>query len=190
MKKHIYILFALLISLSCFSQTWTVHAVKENCTALYFRGMPLQSGGYTWYQWYGTMQFDWDWDQIYPQYSDSGVEIFTFNGTDGYNKTTDFNGWSETMTFSAPSEAEDASWYLFGGAPDYGGEEWNLGGSLSLTGGEFWIDFGPASIARVSESKPSDFGKWSWDGSINPSWVEPAGKGRGHVKKHGAVKRP
>lgn len=151
---------------------------------MYFRSLGFEQDGFTWFHWYGTMQFDYAWDVAFPSEADSGVEVFTFNGTDGYTKTTDINGWTDTMSFLADSTPEDASWYLFGGYPDYGGEELGIGGNLPLVGGEFWIDFGPFGVARVNTSQPSDFGKWAWDGSINPSWTA-AKKGfaKGHNKQ-------
>lgn len=49
-------------------------------------------------------------------------------------------------------------------------------------GGEFWLDFDPEG-PRVSPTQPADFGKWAWDGSVNPSWVEPLAK-KSHGKGH------
>jgi hypothetical protein len=45
-------------------------------------------------------------------------------------------------------------------------------GSCSLT-----------QVVRVSPNAPQDFGKYEWDGSINPNYVEPLG-----AKKHGKKK--
>lgn len=70
-------------------------------------------------------------------------------------------------------------WFIEGGAPDF------LGGSSAVApsvAGEYWIDFDTTGSIRISNSQPLDFGKWTWDGSINPNYVLPL-KTKGH-KKH------
>lgn len=70
--------------------------------------------------------------------------------------------------------------WVGGPPPDFmGGGESSIG-----IGAEYWIDFASDGTARIATTQPSDFGKWAWDGSINPSWIAlKKGFAKGHNKQ-------
>lgn len=48
---------------------------------------------------------------------------------------------------------------------------------------DWWVDW-DQNGARFSNSRPSDFGKWMWNGSINPSWTAAKkGYAKGHIRQ-------
>lgn len=50
--------------------------------------------------------------------------------------------------------------------------------------GEYWIDWASNMQIRISQTEPSDFGKWLGDGSINPNYVEPIAPLKSNRGKH------
>lgn len=76
--------------------------------------------------------------------------------------------------------ASSINWFIEDGAPDF------LGGS-SVVGppipGEYWVDWDSFGTIRIRGIQPGDFGKYLHDGSINPNYVTPLVKDKGH-KKH------
>ena len=132
-------------------------------------------------EWWAYATWDWTYDQSHSQYSGAS-DWSEFGG--GF----EIQGFQESYSFPISSETlTDAEWIGFeivGG--DYQGDwtEWYL---TSLTGGEFWIDFNLDGTPRVSSIAPSDFGKWSWNGLLNPNYIEPIAPlskkhGKGHSK--------
>lgn len=175
------------------AQTWTVHAVKDNYTDAYVVGpLGFYPDGFVIITWCYDLAFDWDWDRLNPENAYSGVypTVWVGGENDGsYVTTTSILGWSSSFTVEdLPIEGVtlDTSRMnicvtITGPAPDYfgGWQTVNIYGTQN--GGEWWLDFGSDGIIRTLTYQPDDFGKWAWDGSINPSWVEPLAK-KGHGK--------
>lgn len=180
--KNLIALATLLFCISSNASTWTIHGFRDNYTGASICG-PLLSctvppsinvaywkDGDHLYEYMAYAHLDYDNDLLYPDYAYSGVSAYT-NVCDG-EYTTEFYPvlLSASWQFTISGDATFADFWLYGPQPDYNGES---RGTLPLSGGEFWIDFDSTGIARVSTSEPSDFGKWAWDGSINPNYVEP-----------------
>lgn len=168
MKKLAALTGILLSALSGFSTTWTFHSWQDN-----FVDVTLGDGTS-----YVDCFFDYSWDAAFPSSADSGVY------------------WSSgliTITPKALTLSVDVapdwlmtSFYVAQGYPGYNGS-WSGIAEPDLTAGEYWIDFASDGSYRISASRHTDFGKWAWDGSLNPSWVEPLaetkhGKALGHTK--------
>lgn len=187
MKRFILFAWLVILSQSSNCQTWTIHAVTENTTSITALGPDLAgfNNGIAWgaAEWFSSVGFDYGWDVANPAIISSGVlsEYWDSNSV-SFATVISVPGFQNTLTCSAvyPDTAA-VYWSLSGGYPDYFG---SAGGTLSFTGGEFWIDFDPSTtslvqVGRISNSQPSDFGKYLWDGSVNPNYVAPL-----LVKKH------
>lgn len=126
-----------------------------------------------------NLQWDYDWDTAFPSSADSGLHLWT----PVLGVVTDWTGYSDTLSFddlySGVGERLVFPVILSGPSPDYSSYtyvDWSGGP------GEYWIDFNSAGTPRISTSAPFDFGKWAWDGSINPNYVAPLTK-KHHGKK-------
>jgi hypothetical protein len=198
------ILLALVFcSCSVSASTWTVHNWKDNFLSLSWRTewTQLSCGGTSTFGsgYIAGATWDFAFDQEYPEWASSGYGSSALQCDGGYAGIR-VDGYSDSYTVSIPvgtfdgpvisgggTDVVSSSCWLTGGYPDWAG-----GGSFSLlTPGEYWIDFAPDTAIRISTTQPADFGKWAWDGSVNPSWVEPLsaspaksqhGKKLGHSK--------
>lgn len=189
-------LVGLLSVLVCFAvqaATWTIHAFKDNYTHVSILspgGWPsgVFGQGSEGNLWFIGVDWDWNWDQLYPDNADSGAYVDTMQ-IDGSYSNTSYLGYQDTWGFDPPTvtglfwDATTPTTQIFisGGAPDYGG-----GVSASFNDyppSEVWIDFASDGTLRLSTSLPPDFGKWAWDGSLNPNYVAPlAIHGKSHKK--------
>lgn len=186
--KLILLIVGLIVSLSANAQTWIIHNWKDNSTLWWFDTNivsivgPEQGYVTTGWEYAAAFYTDWASDQVFPltpasQYYSGALQptgTYLPNAVVGYSAVYTITVPTGTLGSDLLSEMGgfDEGGYIEGGYPDYGDS--GLGDfHLSLGGGEFWVDFSPSGIARVSNTKLSDFGKWSWDGSINPNWVEP-----------------
>lgn len=177
------------LCVASYAQTWTIHVVKENATYVgvygdifYVPGPGCAVGYFSTFRSFACM--DYYYDAAYPEYAYSGIQEdrFQTNGC-GYSTTT-YPGYTDTIILTATNTVTLANTCISQGYPDYNNEQC---ADLPLSGGEFWIDFSPLGMVRVSNSPPSDFGKWLWDGSINPNYIEPLSpiwnkRGKGHRK--------
>lgn len=165
----------LLVALATNASTWTIHGTKDNATFVGWRyDIPL-----------GTQtSFIWDYagDSIWGPSSGILLDDWT-SGTDEISWLQ--QGYSDVLTWDLQ---DDWAWMIVdisGPAPDYQ----NFQGNFSvqpgeILPGEYWLDFDLNGKMRLSTTQPTDFGKWAWDGSVNPSWVS-AKKGfaKGHNKQ-------
>lgn len=160
-------ILSVLIACACLvsnAATFTFHACKDNWTEI----SVLYGDSWDTAFAYQIGYWDYGYDLAFPSKAYSGLE-------GEINQI----GYSDTISFSSDYPACEVDVWLCGGYPDYGNGQINFdlprfeGGVDLINGGEVWIDFGPDGIGRIELVKPADFGKWAWDGSINPSWVEP-----------------
>lgn len=171
MKNLIACCVLFLSGIMSHAATWTFHGVKDNYSAVVIQNAnPVV---------FASWEFVGDFYE--PQYACSGAQFW--NGSSWSDPT----GYSDTISFSVSDECRMTCWVVSGPYPDY--EGWYLWSvpfwSEGMTPGEYWIDFALDGTARINTTQPSDFGKWAWDGTINPSWVEPVSlKGKGHTKRH------
>ena len=147
--------------------TWTLHGFKDNFMYVKIVGTDFNPTGI----WQYEIVWDWGYDQVFPLNTDSGLATW-----DGPNAT--YAGPYQDV-WSISTDLEMAELTLSGGYPGYAGgatiQTW-LGGILPIalqTISEAWIDFDSVGNIRASNTQPSDFGKWAWDGSINPHYVGP-----------------
>lgn len=160
MKSLLTIAIATFAAISISAATWTFHACKDNYAF-------VDIGGGSAVGQPSTSECFIEWD-----YGDAGYDggvFFAFGPL--WNWEIISLGFNETQTVTLDDISTWGSVSVNGPTPDFNG-----GGSpviLYVGGGEFWIDFAPNGTVRINISEPSDFGKWAWDGSINPNWVEP-----------------
>lgn len=171
-------LFSVCIS---FAVTWTFHGTKDNYSIVYIlSGLGPGPG----YDPLGVMQWDWNYDQEFPQWADSGLAT-TRDAQGNYI----WSGYSDSLTLTTPDKTAWVSEIdLSGPADNYSGRVsiWSNPVESIVPPGEYWLDFDSTGTIRLSTTQPSDFGKWAWDGSLNPSWVEPlAVHGKGKALGHG-----
>lgn len=186
MKTLILLLALQVYALSAIAQTWTIHGAKDNYLYIQSDGPSLEFGDNFWaLQWFEHGQWDWAFDQDFPDYSDSGISTFVFDGSDQYSQSS-WSGYSNVLIFDIPELMTGPISLiratLTGPYPDYYGD-WSEY-ILPSYGGEYWIDFSEVGIVRISTSQPNDFGKWAWDGSINPNYVEPISPLKSNRGKH------
>lgn len=154
------------------SETWTIHGARDNYLWVQFH--KAWENPYIWEYAY----WDYGFDQAYPEWADSGFYVWW----DG--NVTNTVEWRESWTYDLPDRAAPDDFVLGSPGPDYLSTQIYSASFLSAPG-EYWIDFAPDGSARISTTQPADFGKWAWDGSINPSWVEPLTAKKQHGKGHG-----
>lgn len=154
---------------------WTFHGAKDNWLGVVFYGVDPVTDNPTEY----VNNWDWTYDQLYPSTPDSGFWTFDYV-TEVY--TPPSGVWSEIWTFSPPNGVALYSIDLSGPANDYLGDVYWL--HPVINEGEYWVDFDSGGQGRISIIQLADFGKWAWNGSINPSWTA-AKKGfaKGHNKQ-------
>lgn len=183
----IALIAAFLTAINVGAATWTVHGTKENWMSFVVRhwNNPNQE-----------LRIIWNFYQ-FPYEQASGLYDSTYSDIDGsligYTETL---AYQDSWTVNAPDGSIAICELLWGGGPDDYSGWWDYPfGRPSTFGnwiqypGEFWIDFDSTGTPRLSTSKPSDFGKWLWDGSFNPNYIDPLSvvpqkskRGRGHNK--------
>lgn len=192
--KSIILFLSIVVSLTCRAEMLTVHGAIDNYLMVAVSGPKLPCNPYVSYwigsadpasSWYWGATWSWPYDQTSPPIIDSG-EYFIINdcsfgeGNLPYYTNQQF-GWTESHSIEITPDVRQCEWNL---ADPMGGYFMWIGDLFPSMTGEYWVDFNPDCTGRVSTVKPTDFGKWAWDGSINPSWVEPVSlKVKGH-KKH------
>jgi len=134
---------------------------------------------------YNSGYWDFGWDAANPNDTFSGKWSYTNICAGSY--VTDYTtvGWHEALTFDSNQRRVVCS--ISGPYPNYSGGSGDGFTEIVMpfTGTEYWIDFSPDGSARVSTTQPGDFGKWAWDGSVNPNYVEPlAPAKKAHGKGH------
>lgn len=157
-------------AICAFASTWTFHGFQGNQVAIIITDN--LSDPYS-----GTM-FGFYWDKgdpdgeggIYPRYPSGWADPIVTGYHDVLSLDTQLGFCIWTVDISGP-------W------PDFNGLN-SVTSPGICDGGEFWIDFSASGTVRISATQPVDFGKWAWDGLINPSWVA-AKKGfaKGHNKQ-------
>lgn len=161
------------LGLNLNAATWTFHGVKDNYSYVNL-WQPAGGSGVA-----VQLQWDWNWDQLFPSSADSGVQYI--NAGIG----THWTGYADTLTVDIDPSFQVTVIDVSGPAPGYNGlTEWLFpyNPPSGPQPGEYWIDFASDGTGRISTSAPTDFGKWAWDGSINPNYVAPLNT-KGH-KKH------
>lgn len=80
--------------------------------------------------------------------------------------------WGTTEILYDPIYGSSSSinWGIEDGPPYFNG--WGSQEAPAIPG-EYWIDWTFDGLIRISSSQPVDFGKWEWDGSVNPYWIPP-----------------
>lgn len=173
MKKVVLSIAVLILALATWASTVTIHGCKDNYLILNYDDS----------NWSAQLVWDWTWDNQNPDSIWSGEYTWTF-----YPEYSEYwsGGYADTLTLSIPSQYGYCSYGEIAG-PNYE----NRGNRVYLStpnSGEVWVDFSEDGNARISISQPADFGKWAWDGSVNPSWIEPTPPmfkkqhGKGHFK--------
>jgi len=194
--KSIITLVIALFGISLNAATFTFHAVKENWTEISVNCEPLACNPVRGYQSYVIGYWDFGWDTAFPADAYSGLTGEDVDCAGNFTTSVNSPGYQDTLTFTASDPVQEVDVWISGPYPNYPNGQLNFdlqrqpeGGVDLVSGGEAWIDFGPGGIGRIELSQPVDFGKWLWDGSINPSYVEPPalappknGKAKGHNK--------
>lgn len=147
--------------------TWTFHGFKDNWLWVELDPCSCSTDDYYYWQW------DWDYDQTNPPDSGSGYSPY---GSQFPNLTI---GYQDTWTADLDEKYSYLWVSLEGPYPGYYGGGFGLIADVVYAPGDYWFDFTPYGTLRISTSLPDDFGKWAWDGSINPNYVAPLA-----VKKH------
>lgn len=170
--KSIIILIGLVASMGSNAAEWIFHGCKDNYSAVTWTdlGQPTT---------YLCMSWDWLWDQTGLGPIDSGTRTLVSGGYD-----SGYSGYAESLTLDVPDGFVFLTCMVTSGYPDYNGNWDNV--PFPLVSGEYWLDMDSTGTPRLSTSRPEDFGKWAWDGSVNPNWVEPMstrpGRRLGHKK--------
>lgn len=150
--------------------TWTIHNWRDN-----YLDIGLVGGTYQQTEIWREIFWDWGNDETFPNQAYSGVYDITSSPIvvleSGYQ-----DSW--TLTIDGPYALLAWAW-ISGGFPTYGaGMDFRYPPPDYIEAvyppGEYWLDFSDDGLGRIATTQPPDFGKWAWDGSINPSWVEPA----------------
>lgn len=132
--------------------TWTFHASRDNYCYVDVMGNDF------------TREVWIEWDIV------NGGGVWVWEAPD-WNTVEHSTGFNETYTFDLADETFWGSMAISSLPPNYDG--WQSPPILFLGGGEFWIDFDSAGVARISTTLPTDLGKWAWDG-INQSQLRRA----------------
>ena len=176
------------------AQTWTLHTFKDNSTWIVVNG-PMgwfcDGGGINNPGPYGTMwSATGDFEFNNPSWT--WFHLFQNTCTTGQQVLIDSAVYVDDFVFSEPSGGviDPAGGQIVPRLNfDIGGPNWE--GAVSTpaadyTAGEYWFDFDQFGNARASSTQPSDFGKWAWDGTINPNYTGPLvaikKRGKGHNK--------
>lgn len=182
--KCLLIVLVVLCSTTSQAATWTIHGCKDNYSKVFWANGVANQWNFV-----GYVQFDYTWDVLYPDQVDSGTYYTTGDGIDHFTY-----GYQDVLSLDVDDRVQNppGGWpigeclsFLSGPAPDYV----NYPGEVDLIPltqpGEYWLDFGPGGIPRVvfGSAGPIDFGKWAWDGSINPHFTEPMLAKKHHGKK-------
>lgn len=167
-----------LFSTNLVASQWIVHGFRDN-----FLDVGIWGGQFQVTEYWVDLYWDYAWDIAVPSSADSGL----YKSQNWSGVTI---GYQDTWTVDMPGpDAGFVLWaWISGGYPDYGGgldlryppPDFN---EVRMTPGEYWFDFAQNGVGRITigPNPPTDFGKWAWDGSINPSWV--AAK-KGYAKGH------
>lgn len=174
MKTSLFILISA-FSFQVNAALWTFHGCKDNWSAVRLRQASWPDP--TTHEYF--IYWDHTWDLMYPELADSGS---TYRDANQNLLSYVQEGYLDTYSLDIPSDYYVFMADVYGPAPDYSGNGNELSSSFAWPG-EYWIDFDATGSPRVSMTQPSDFGKWAWDGSVNPSWFEPLAK-KGHGKGH------
>lgn len=197
-KTLIAALFTCLLGImSGMSSEWTIHNSRDNCLTVSIatnwvqvvEGNTIGAG----FLYETSAYWDFGHDALFPEevWSYSYSSVFSVSDpietyTSGYSDVQVLRcSGSTTATILDEGGGGYNDIWLCGPYPDYLGV---LHSEMPWESGEYWIDFASDLTVRISTTQPSDFGKWAWDGSINPSWVEPPlapvthKRGKGHNK--------
>lgn len=172
MKTILILILCLVVQLTAHSSTWTIHGVRDNYLSL------IWFTDYADMAWSALWDYQWDQDNC----PDSGfwanprAEI-SCDCVVAYGVVA----YSDVLICDVPDGVPLQSLSMAEPAPYYNG--W-VDSQLLPEPGEYWIDWNQEQSIRISTTQPADFGKWAWDGSINPSWVEPLAAKKGHGKGH------
>lgn len=169
MKNLILIAVLVWVSL-CSGAQWTFHGFRDNYSAVTWTDFAQPTT-------YLCMSWDWGWDQTGLGPIDSGTRTLVIGVSD-----SGFTGYSDALTLDIPDAFVFLTCMVTSGYPDYNGNWDNV--AFPTAPGEYWLDMDSTGTPRLSSSQPSDFGKWAWDGSINPNYAELLSRGKGHTKKH------
>lgn len=186
------------LSLSVNAGQWVIHGFKDNYLQVMLGSeMTYLQCGETWTGGMGYVSeamWDYQFDIDFPEWASSGSQSGALQ-CDGMYLPEFSLGYQDTQTLTFPSGEFNAPIALGGGtslcyvsggisqgSPGYNGHQ---DFQFPTIPGEYWIDFASDSTVRISTAQPADFGKWAWDGSINPSWVEPEAIPLQHGKKLG-----
>lgn len=164
--KSIFILIGLIFVQFAQAATWTFHTFEGE----YFRCVWSQQNGDTYF--YQSLE----WSQ-YDYGGWYGFKQITQQLPDGTwtNISTDIIETTGTWSTDLPV------YYAYNTGPGPNYDYPNGWFDVSIPA-EYWIDFDSTGSARASTVRPVDFGKYLWDGSINPSWVEPVSAKKQHGK--------
>lgn len=159
--------------------TWTFHAFQDNFYVVklapaYVPGSPTT-----------LVEIDLDFGADLAGFQTSGIFWWGYNG----DTTIEVTANTPAVVEDVPGDWRIRFLIVAQGFPDYNGT-WSQVARPELSPGEYWLDFSIDGSYRVSATSPADFGKWAWDGSVNPSWVEPltAAPSPGRGKKLGHAK--
>lgn len=172
-------IIALILTTVCVHcQTWTFHSAETVNPVVTVTSDGTWNAVPGWYvinYQYGvndygnpvSFQNQWLWQEQILQF---------WTPTGGVWDTTFYYLTGNTLTINQPP----VDVWVEGAIPDYFG--YSDYGALAT--GEYWFDISPAGYDfRLSTTQPTDFGKWLWDGSINPNYVSPLAPKKHHGKK-------
>lgn len=173
--KSLFIIACLLFSQIC-NAAWVFHSCETVNPWMNF----TTDGTYNVVSDFEVITVEYGVDNFngYTAFADQWVgQDITFDGIQwGLNQVVQVSG--NTFTYSGSLLFNAV--YIEGPFPDF------LGGDTftGLIEGEYWLDVVPGGgHGRISTSQPVDFCKYLWDGSLNPNYVAPLTKSKGH-KKH------
>lgn len=156
--KSLFSILTIFLALSAYSATWIIHAAKDNTTVA---------------QAYDSTHSQETGEMVYY------TAVWDFKGTGVYQETqiididAEVSVWDENCGCINPGAA---MFYIQISGPykQYKNRQYafvHTGGPNMLFPGEYWVDYAAGGIPRVLTSRPSDFGKWAWNGKVNPSYL-------------------
>jgi len=152
MIKKLTIALFLTLALSAQAVTWTIHAWRDNLTyaVAYDSTHSQETGQMVFYE--GTV----------PSASGDTI-VLTIDAVESvFDESCGCINPGASLFYiriSGPAPRTKNVQYAF----SQGYEE-------ILPPGEYWVDFDSNGIARLSTVQPADFGKWSYNGKVNPSY--------------------